>query len=102
MKIETFRTKTFQQDVLESPIPVLIDFWAPWCTHCRVLNPLLAEFAEDAENIRIGKVNIDEEPELAKQFGIMSIPTVLYIKNGNVIDKKTAPQEIEDLEDMVI
>lgn len=101
MKIENFNTNSFDQEVLNSSIPVLVDFWAPWCTHCRVLNPLLAEFAENAENIRIGKVNIDEEPELAKKFGIMSIPTVLYIKDGTVMDKKTAPQELEDLENMI-
>lgn len=62
---------------------------------------MLEVFAKTADNIRIGKVNIDEEPELAKQFGIMSIPTVLYIKDGVVKEKKTAPQDLEELEDMI-
>ena len=101
MKIETFKTNTFQEDVLQSSTPVLVDFWAPWCTHCRVLSPMLEVFAKTTDNIRIGKVNIDEEPELAKQFGIMSIPTVLYIKDGVVKEKKTAPQDLEELEDMI-
>lgn len=99
--IETFKTNTFQQEVLNSSEPVLVDFWAPWCSHCRVLNPVLEEFAQDAAGVRIGKVNVDEEPELAKQYGIMSIPTVLYIKDGNVVEKKIAPKEPEELEDMI-
>ena len=101
MKIENFKTATFEQDVLQSSAPVLIDFWAPWCTHCRVLNPMLEVFARENGQIRIGKVNIDEEQDLAKKFGIMSIPTVLYIKDGAVKEKKVAPQELEDLEDMI-
>lgn len=99
--IENFKTNNFQQEVLNSQEPVLVDFWAPWCSHCRVLNPILEEFAQEAEGVRIGKVNIDEEPELAKQYGIMSIPTVLYIKDGSVVEKKVAPQDPEELEDMI-
>lgn len=99
--IESFRTNTFEQDVLASQEPVLVDFWAPWCVHCRVLNPLLEEFAADNGDVRIGKVNIDEEPELAKKFGIMSIPTVICIKDGKVTDKKIAPQDTEDLEELL-
>lgn len=99
--IENFKTNNFQQEVLNSQEPVLVDFWAPWCSHCRVLNPILEEFAQEAEGVRIGKVNIDDEPELAKQYGIMSIPTVLYIKDGSVVEKKVAPQDPEELEDMI-
>lgn len=99
--IENFKTETFDKEVLQSHQPVLVDFWAPWCVHCRVLNPVLEEFAETAKDIRIGKVNIDEEPKLAEQYQIKSIPTVLLIKDGAVSAKKTAPQDPEELEDML-
>ncbi len=99
--IENFKTDTFDKEVLQSPQPVLVDFWAPWCVHCRVLNPVLEEFAENTRDIRVGKVNIDEEPRLAEQYQIRSIPTVLLIKNGAVTAKKTAPQDSEELEDML-
>lgn len=95
--IETFQTDTFQQEVLSSELPVLVDFWAPWCSHCRTLEPLLEEFAENARDIRVGKVNIDEEPELAERYNIRSIPTVLLIRDGAVEGRKTAPQDIEEL-----
>lgn len=101
MMIETFRTETFQQEVLNSQTPVLVDFWAPWCSHCHVLDPVLKEFSQDAKNIRMGKVNVDEEPELARKYGIMSIPTVLCVRDGRVTAKKTAPQDIEDLENLL-
>lgn len=97
---ETFRTDTFQKEVLESEIPVLVDFWAPWCTHCRDLEPLLEEFAENTDKIRTGKVNIDEEPALAQQYNIRSIPTVVLFKSGNAAERKTAPRDVGELEDM--
>ena len=75
---------TFQEEVLKSDKPVLLDFWAPWCGPCRMIGPVLDEIAEEREDIKVCKVNVDEEPELAASYQIVSIPTVLVIKNGEI------------------
>lgn len=99
--INKFEANNFDQEVMNSPQPVMVDFWAPWCTYCRALEPVLEEFAQDTPDLKIGKVNVDEEPELARQFNIRTIPTVLVIQNGKILEKKVAPAEVEDLEEMV-
>ena len=77
--------KNFRQEVLESDKPVLLDFWAPWCGPCRMVVPMVEAIAEERSDIKVGKVNIDEEFELARQFGVMTIPTLEVIKNGQVV-----------------
>ncbi len=77
----------FQNEVLNSEMPVLLDFWAPWCGPCRMVSPIVDEIAAERGDIKVGKVNVDEERELAGQFGVMSIPTLVVIKGGRVVNQ---------------
>ena len=77
----------FRQEVLESEKPVLVDFWAPWCGPCRMIAPILDEIAEENPEIKVVKINVDEEAELATQFQVMSIPSLFVIENGEVINQ---------------
>ena len=77
----------FQQEVINSDKPVLLDFWAPWCGPCRMVVPIVEEIAEERPDIKVGKVNVDEEPELAAQFGVMSIPTLVVLREGKVVSQ---------------
>ena len=74
----------FESEVLCSNKPVLVDFWAPWCGPCRMVSPIVDEIANERLDIKVGKVNIDEEPELAASFGVMSIPTLVVFKDGAI------------------
>ena len=77
----------FQKEVMESEKPVLLDFWASWCGPCKSLSPIIDEIADENPNVKICKINIDEERELAEQFNIMSVPTLLVIKDGKVVSQ---------------
>lgn len=79
----------FNQEVLNSDKPVLMDFWAPWCGPCRMVVPLVEEIAKERSDIKVVKINVDEEQELAIQFGVMSIPTLVVMKNGKIANQVT-------------
>ena len=77
----------FQREALNSDRPVLLDFWAPWCAPCRMVGPILDEIAEERSDVKVAKINIDEQPELASQFGVMSIPTLMVMKEGRIVQQ---------------
>jgi len=85
----TFTDQNFQKDVLESDVPVFVDFWAPWCGPCRLMGPIIEQLAEemDGAKIKIGKCNVDDNGATAMKFGIMSIPTMIVFKNGQIAEQ---------------
>ncbi len=97
-----FTSANFTEEVLNSPVPVMVDFWATWCMPCKMLAPTLEELAEEANGAyKVGKVNVDAEPALAAQFGIMNIPTVLVFKNGQVVEKSVGLVQRSQLADLL-
>ena len=86
MSVIKITKDNFQEQVMQSDVPVLIDFWAEWCGPCRMVGPVIDELGEEVAGAKIAKVNVDEQPELAAQFNVMSIPTIVIIKNGQVAE----------------
>ncbi len=87
-KAKTFTDESFEQDVVKSDKPVLVDFWAEWCGPCRMVGPIVEELAEEYEGkAKIGKVDVDNNPEVSSKYGIRSIPSLLIFKNGEVVDQ---------------
>lgn len=87
-KYVVFTDQNFESEVLGSGQPVLVDFWAPWCGPCRMLGPVIEELADEFEGqVRVGKLNVDENPEMAQQFGVRAIPTMLFFEGGRVVDQ---------------
>ena len=89
MSVYSITNENFEAEVLQAKEPVLLDFYADWCGPCRMLSPIVHQLAEEAPQYRICKINVDEEPELARRFEVVSIPTLVVIKNGAVTERST-------------
>ncbi len=87
MSVITITNDNFKKEVMESDQTVMLDFWASWCGPCRMLSPVIDEIAGERSDIKVGKVNVDEQPELARAFKVMSIPTVVVMKNGKIVNQ---------------
>lgn len=99
----TLTEKSFDAEVLQAEVPVLVDFWAPWCGPCRMLAPAVEQIAEEyAGRAKVCKVNVDDEPALAGRFGIASIPTVLVFKNGQLTDQVVGLRPKAELEALLV
>ena len=101
MAVLKITKSNFENEVLKSDKPVLIDFWASWCGPCRMVAPTIEAVAAEVTDKVVGKVNVDEEPELAQRYGIMSIPTLVVIKNGNVVRRTVGVQSKQAILDLL-
>ena len=98
----TITKDNFEEEVLKSAQPVLVDFWASWCGPCKMLSPVISELADEYEGkVKVGKVNVDEQPELAAAFRVASIPTVVLFKDGEIADRSVGYRPKQQLEEMI-
>ena len=99
MAVLNITEENFENEVLKSNVPVIIDFYADWCGPCKIQSPIIDNLAEEKNNIKVGKINVDDNPELAEKYSIMSIPTILVIQNGEVTNQFVGVTEKEKLEE---
>ena len=97
MAVVTITKENFENEVLKSDKPVLLDFWATWCGPCRMVSPIVDEIANERDDIKVGKINVDEQGELSMQFRIVSIPTLIVMKNGEVANKAGGAMPKEEI-----
>lgn len=97
MAVVTITKENFENEVLKSDKPVLLDFWATWCGPCRMVSPIVDEIANERDDIKVGKINVDEQGELSMQFRIVSIPTLIVMKNGEVANKSVGAMPKEEI-----
>jgi thioredoxin 1 len=101
MNVLTITKENFENEVLKSDKPVLLDFWAEWCGPCRMVSPVVDEVANEVSNAKVGKINVDEQPELAQAFRVMSIPTLAVVKDGKVVNTSVGVRGKADIIDMI-
>ena len=102
MSVLHLTKETFANEVLHTSLPVLIDFWAPWCGPCRMVSPMIDQLAQELKDTaKVCKINIDEEPELASAFGVMSIPTLLVIQDGKIVAQSVGLKAKEQIKQMI-
>ena len=101
MSVLTITKSNFNETVLKSDKPVLLDFWASWCMPCKMLSPVIDELAEEYPEVKFGKVNVDEQGELAAKYGIASIPTLLFFRGGEIVNKSVGYRAKEALAELI-
>ena len=97
MAVITITKENFQSEVVQSDKPVLLHFWATWCGPCRMVSPIVDQIADERSDIKVGKINVDEQPELAQQFRIISIPTLVVMKDGQIANKAVGAMPKEEI-----